>query len=271
MGVLMHLLLLLNTRKDSSVDYHIAALLLAHFSEIQSMRLGEMAALCFVSKSTMSKFIRHLGYADFSEFKLSVAYRSDRFTNLLNYNDNILGYLMEHSPAEYIDLMIQDLQHVKQTLDQAAIDVVVQDLFQYDTVAAFGLMYSESAALDFQMKLAYNQKYIISYMDEERQYAFIRQADRHTLLIIFSNSGDYIKKYQFIKPYIEKNIFQQTKAKVVLITCNPSMRENPAVDTCVCLEHSSGVQTHQVLFQFVTDLIASGYRRKLQKLRQAKL
>ena len=267
MGTLVRLLMILNSAKESSTHYHIAAILIEKFSDIQKMTITEIAALCFVSKSTISKFTRYMGYEDFAEFKTAAAYRSDCRSNRLNYNDNILGYMKNHTKEEYIDIIIRDLQMAKSGIDMRQIEEVVDDLIRYQKVATFGIMYSESAALDFQMKLAYNQKYIISYMDEEQQYAFIKRAEEDTLIIIFSNSGDYIKKYQFVKPYIHKNIFRQTKAKIVLITGNKEMEKYPDVDTCICMEHSSTVQTHQILFQVATDLIASRYREKLNKIK----
>lgn len=62
-----------------------------------------------------------------------------------------------------------------------------------------------------------------------------------------------------MQPYIEKNIFHQTKAKVVLITCNPEMKNDKTVDTCLCLPHSGTLQVAQIMFQLATDLLASGY------------
>lgn len=267
MGTLVRLLTILNNAKDSSTHYHIAEILLKNFARLENMTIVEIAELCFVSKSTISKFIRYMGYEDFAEFKTSAAYRSDCQSNRLNYNDNILGYMKSHTKEEYIDLIIRDLELAKSGIDMKKIDEVADDLMRYEKIAAFGIMYSESAALDFQMKLAYSGKYIISYLDEEEQYSFIKKAEEDTLIIIFSNSGDYIKKYQFVKPYIHKNIFRQTKAKVVIITGNKEMEKYPDIDLCICLEHSSEVQTHQVLFSVATDLIASKYREKIEELK----
>lgn len=262
MGLLMRLLTILNSAKESSTYYHIAATLLENFAVIQNFTIAKLASICFVSKSTISKFARSIGYEDFAEMKIAAAYWSDRHSNRLNYNDNILEYMRNHTKEEYIDIIINDLELAKKCINMEKINEVVDDLLVYKKVAAFGIMYSESAAQDFQMKLAYNQKYIISYIDEARQYEFIKKAGEDTLIIIFSNSGDYIKKYQLIKPYIHKNIFRQTKAKIVIVTGNKEMEKHPYVNTCICMEHASAVQTHQILFQIATDLITNQYREK---------
>ena len=72
-----------------------------------------------------------------------------------------------------------------------SIDELAKCLTTYNKVGAFGLLFSESAAIDFQYKLAYAGKFIITYQSDLKQIEFIEQADEETLLIIFSNSGGF--------------------------------------------------------------------------------
>ncbi|WP_110955801.1 MurR/RpiR family transcriptional regulator [Anaerosinus massiliensis] len=264
MGQLLNrLLIILNNGKKNSTYYHIASVLLSNFDAIRNMTIAEVADLCFVSKSTISKFARYIGFDDFLEMKAASSYKSNKSSNHLNYNDNILSYMETHTAEEYIDVMIDDLKLAKSSIDMSKIDQLVDDLLRYDKVAAFGLLYSESAAMDLQMKLAYNEKYILTYINDVEQNEFIKNADKDTLIIIFTNSGNYIKKYQLITTgNIDKNIFRQTKAKIVAITANKQIEKYPYVDLCITYEHASGVQTHSILFQLITDFITSRYRQR---------
>lgn len=93
MGTLLNrLLIILNDGKESSTYYHIANILLCNYDSIQNMTIKEVADLCFVSKSTISKFTRHIGVDDFIELKASAFYISNKESNNLNYNDNIIGF-----------------------------------------------------------------------------------------------------------------------------------------------------------------------------------
>jgi len=264
MGELLNrLLIILNNGKENPTYYHIAGVLLCNFDSIRNMTISEVAELCFVSKSTISKFVRYIGFDDFLEMKLASSYKSNKYSNNLNYNDNILSYMEEHTKEEYIDVMIEDLKLAKASIDMSKIDMLVDALIKYEKVAAFGLLYSETAAMDLQMKLAYNGKYIITYINDIEQNEFIKNADNDTLIIIFTNSGDYIKKYQLVAAgNMDKNIFRQTKAKVVAITANKELESYPYVNLCINYEHASSVQTHAVLFQLITDFIAFRYRQK---------
>ena len=69
------------------------------------------------------------------------------------------------------------------------------------------------------MKLAYNGKFLITNLDDVKQDTFIRRADEETLIIIYSNSGFYLKKYQ-LSEFQEEKDYSRTKAKIVLITGN---------------------------------------------------
>ncbi|WP_238902806.1 MULTISPECIES: MurR/RpiR family transcriptional regulator [unclassified Clostridium] len=265
MGELLNrLLIILNNGKENSTYYHVASVLLSNFSSLRNMTISEVADLCFVSTSTISKFARYIGFDDFLEMKLASSYKSNKDTNDLNYKDNILSYLDEHTEEEYIDLIIDDLRLAKSSIDMSKIDELVGDLIKYDKVAAFGLLYSESAAMDFQMKLAYNEKYITTHISDVQQTEFIKNADKDTLIIIFTNSGNYIKKHQLITTGdIDKNVFRKTKAKIVAITANKEMEGHPYVDLCITFKHASKIQTHSILFQLITDYIVFRYAKRI--------
>lgn len=262
MGTLLNRLLnVLNSGKEESTNFHIAYILLSHYESIKEMTISEIADLCHVSKSTISKFTRSLGFDDFIELKMSAGYKSDKRTNSLNYNDNILSFMEYHTAAEYIDTIISDLELAKSSINMDKINELAENLIKYEKVAAFGLLYSESAAVDFQSKLAYNGKYIITYLSDVKQDEYIKNADGDTLIIIFSNSGKYINQYQMAAGEIDKNIFKKTKAKIAVITANKSMETNPYVDLCITFNHSSIVQTHAVMYQIITDFIVSKYKK----------
>ena len=264
MGELLNrLLIILNNGKENSTYYHIASVLLCNFDSMKNMTISEIADLCFVSKSTISKFARYIGFDDFLEMKSASSYKSNKYSNNLNYNDNILSYMENHTEEEYIDVIIDDLKLAKSSIDMSKIDELVENLIKYDKVAAFGLLYSESAAMDFQMKLAYNGKYIVTYINDVEQNEFIKNADKDTLIIIFTNSGDYIKKYQLVTGgNMDKNIFRQTKAKIVAITSNKEIEKYPYVDLSITFQHASSVQTHSILFQLITDFITFRYKKR---------
>lgn len=261
MGLLIYrLLTLLNTAELGSTNSHIAQVLLEHFDEIGTLSIGEMAARCAVSKSTLSKFAKDIGFDSYIELKDSSVFIENRHKFDFNYLSNIVNALQVNGLEFYLDAVLKDVATLRSNLDMAAIDRLARDLVRYQKVAAFGLLFSGTAALDLQGKLAYSKKFIYTSQHDQQQEEYILQADEETLLIIFSNSGNYITKYQMSEVGAKKRVFQKTRGKVWLITSNPEMVHHPDVDDCILFEHTTFLQTHSVLYQIIMDLLVLRYR-----------
>lgn len=219
-----------------------------------------MASLANVSKSTLSKFARKIGFDDYYDLKDSAHFIENRYNNNLNYVTNILNVLENNEVDSYFDAIQSDIQTIKNEIDKEAIDSLAKDLINYRKIGAFGLLFSESAALDFQYKLAYNGKFIVTFQDDLKQEEFIRNADKDTLLIIFTNSGNFIRQQQLRPGTPKKNIFKHTKAKLIAITSDRSIKDLHYVDDVILFPHNTNIQTHAFLYQIVMDLVVAKFR-----------
>lgn len=265
MGMLFsRLLILLNEEERDSTYYHIALLMLEHIEELQKLSIGQLAALCDVSKSTISKFIRYIGYDDYSDFRYAAVFQDNKYRNDFNYTTNVMGYIRQHSLDSYILTVIQDISATYQSLDWDAIDRLVQDLVRYKHVGAFGLMFSETAAQDFQTKMCYLKKFIVTNINDVKQEHFIETAGEDTLIIVFSDSGEFLDKYVRIPDFANKTAFSRTKAKVVVITSNPQVQKDPRVAYCILYQKTRSMTTHRIVYGILTDIIAYKYREYTQ-------
>lgn len=261
MGLLIHrLITVLNTEDPESTIYHIALNLVLHYTMISTSSIGEIADLCNVSKSTISKFARTIGFDDYYHLKESAPFIENRFHFNLNYLTNILDTIDTDGLAPYFEAITRDINFFKDNIAMEAIDQLAQDLVKYDEIYAFGLLFSETAALDLQYKLAYLQKFIVTRQEDTEQERIIENADDSKLIIIFSNSGNYVKKHQLKELSPRQKIFEKSKAKIVLITSNPEMLDNENIDYCILFHHETKVQTHYFMYQIITDMIALRYR-----------
>lgn len=261
MGVLIYrLLIVLNDREPDSTYYHIASTMLANYDGIGRLSIQELADLCGVSKSTISKFIRDLGFEDYIEFRYELPFASNKYGNSLNYNSNIMRFLDDHDPADYVAAAQADLAEVLRSVDPKVIDQLAHDLVDYERVAAFGLMFSETAALDLQTKLAYSKKFISTSLSDTKQNRFIASAGPDTLIIVFSTSGDYIRSYQLTPGHAARRDFLESKAKVVLITSNEAMKDDPRLAYCICFKNTTRLQNHRFVYGLICDLVVHRYR-----------
>ena len=267
--LLNRLLIILNEGKVESTYYHISKKLISIFNSLGEFSISKVAAICNVSKSTISKFCRDIGYEDYSAFKEATKYYSVN-NNKLNFNNNIINYLENHSLEEYTKSIVNQINLISKKLNMKNIDELAKDIYHYDNVAAFGLLFSQSSAVDLQIKLAYQQKNIFTHSSDLLQDKYIRNAKEDTLIIIFSNSGNYLSKYQMVEGNRKKSLFEETKAKIVLITSNSEMINNKLVDLCINFQHSNTVQIHSFAFQIISDMIALQYKLyKEEKQRRA--
>ncbi|UUX33863.1 MurR/RpiR family transcriptional regulator [Fundicoccus culcitae] len=266
MGILIiRLLTIINTQPLDSTLYHIASIFLQHYDLIELYSIGEMADLAKVSKSTLSKFARQIGFDDYLHLKDNAGFITDRYNNHYNYLTNIVQELDQHNYMDYFQTIKQSIDLLQDTIDIIAIDRLADDLIAYNKVGVFGLIFSESASIDFQYKLAYNRKFVFTFQDLDKQEAFIRQANEDTLIIVFSNSGNFVRHQQVTEGKPTKNFFSKMKAKLFVITSDPTVLDLPHVDDAIIYPTSKGIQTHFILYQIIMDLIISRYRIKLMK------
>lgn len=261
MGILYNrLLIVINDNSADSTWYHIAMTMLLHMSELSELGINELAALCCVSKSTISKFIRTLGYTDYGEFRAAAQVEEKKYSLPFSFNQNLIGYIAEHSTDDYFRIVLRDLEETYRSLDWDALDRLVRDIASHPKVGAFGLMFSETAAIDLQIKLYHVQKFIITQMDDQKQMEYIRRAQEDTLVIIFSDSGQYLDRYcGHIGDFVDKLEFATTRARIVLITANEKMVRDPRVAYSLLYRRTTGLRTHRMTYQLLTDLITYRY------------
>lgn len=270
MGMLFHrLMIVLNEQEADATYYHIAVVMLQNFAALHQYSISELAAACMVSKSTISKFIRYIGYEDFADFREASVFQDNKYHNQFNYVTNVMDYIQNNSLDSYMLTVQQDIGETYRSLDWDAVDRLVRDLAHYQRVGAFGLMFSETAALDFQLKLAYNKKFIVTNLNDLKQDHFIEHAGEDVLIIVFSDSGDFLDKYRQIDDFTNKRAFSHTRAKVVVITSNPQVEHDPRVAYCVRYQKTRALCTHRIVYGVLTDIIAYKYREYMQKIQNS--
>lgn len=271
MGMLYkRLLSVLNQENSSSTSYHIAMVMLQMMNEMATLSINEIADRCSVSKSTISKFIRSLGYEEFSDFREAAIIEENKNHYAFNFGTNVMNYIAEKGMDSYVLAVQRDIAETYHRMDWESVEHLVRDIYDYRHVAAFGLLFSETAAMDLQTKLAYCNKFIITSDNDLRQMDYIEKAGKDTLLIIFSDSGNYLDNYRRIEDFSNKTAVSETKAKVVLITSNPRVKADPRVSYIVQYQRMSEIHTHRILYGFVTDLIACRYHAYTTKKQTAR-
>lgn len=258
------LLNVVNENLPGSTWYNIAMKMLQYDGDLDTISIEEMASLCTASKSTISKFVRTLGYEDYRNFQKQASVNLSRKQRDNFFPTDVIGYIEQNSTDVYLDAVLRDIRMTYELLDWKTLDRLVEDIYHAEKVAAFGWEFSETAALDLQTKLRFYRKFIVTNTDDQKQVEYIRNADQKTLIIVFSDSGEYIQRPRNMEPERAHWAFEHFQGKLVIITSDPDADKNPLVDYCLRYRHCRGVHTHRVLYAVLTDLLVYRYREYLR-------
>jgi|SRR5699024_3811098 len=258
-ALIIRLLTILNTEPIDSTMYHIAEVLLQNYSEIQENSIGEMAKLANVSKSTLSKFARELGFDNYIHLKDSSNFIENRENNYYTHLEKINKTMKTNNYKDYFKSIREAADALENNLDFNAVQRLAFDLNRYSKVGILGLFFSESAAVDFQYKLAFAGKFVHTFQNDLKQNEFIRNADDNTLLIIISHSGDFLRYNQLYPTKPKKNMFTDTKAHIFAITSDTDILKLPYVKDAIIYPATSGLQSHLFQYPALIDLIVSQY------------
>ena len=211
------------TEPRQSVNFIIAEKLLQNLYTIQNISSGQVAQMCCVSKTSLTRFCRDMGYEDFSDLRMDlynwVRNRSDPKEMLL------LPFL--HGQKDiyepYLGRVEEQIRQLRQHISAEQIRQIVQKIRQYDHVVVMGHMQSACNAIAFQQNLFCAGKMIDSYIRPAEQIGFFTAPDfgaQPQLILVFSVSGVFFSKYfpSDFQLHLPKGV------ELVMLTCNPDYR-----------------------------------------------
>jgi len=217
MGSLADLLLdYVGSTRVHDANYDIAQGLLRNYTRLSSMSLRQMAEACYVSKASLSRFCRYLGFADFAEFKSAVDGTNYRLTD--DYSRQFSEALiadrdtaLEMHRAKVADVLATTLREE----DLSVMDEVVEALDEANRIAFFSHHFLTSVGRYFQSKMITLRRYMQLYQSYAHQEELASQLGAGDLALICSLNGSYFSNYSDLAG----KVFQ-SGAKVVVLTQN---------------------------------------------------
>lgn len=179
-------------------NYQIASIMLTHYRELRGMTSGEIAELCYVSKASISRFCRFLGYEDFralqdaleNEFPISDDYSPQLFARLQDEP--------QHAFASYSDEAQLNIATTISAENLSRVPAIVQAIHDCTRVAFFSHHFLWDIGRYLQSKLVHMGRYIELYLDYTAQLACAQQLEPGDLAIICSIGGSYPLRYDAI-------------------------------------------------------------------------
>lgn len=126
-----------NTETEYGSDYRIAEFVLGHITELEDMSTADVAKGAFVSKATVSRFVRKLDFESYEHFMRAVRdyNHGSRMVNLrLNSYEM---QLVTDSPSEffnsYVTMVQRSLDQLAQAVDPLEVDRLIREMLARPT------------------------------------------------------------------------------------------------------------------------------------------
>ena len=224
MNILETVVLYYNHSAEKDIYHETARQLLCHLHELEHATIYDMAELCIVSTTTISRFVRHLGCRNYAEFKT-------RLVDIIkNYHYHNLLFPLSTPGAEdsavdsYLDLLMEDLQSFREEMHTFDIAAITAAMHEAEHVNFF--LYANCGQEFFlQMDLIVSGVQTSIYTDPLQKHSAARElTDRDMAVILLPN----IRENELERDVLE--IAAEQGAKILLITNIPTNHRLPAVD-----------------------------------------
>lgn len=248
---------ILNSSDADSPDYRIARYLIDNIYTLKRFNIQDIANACFVSKSSVSRFCRRIGYSDYQSM-------SQGIHHVLMRTYKRFDEYMDMEPAAmtdaYLNHVLECVQNVREYATDEVLDEFASLLMRFDKIGVFGQMQSYSVAMTFQFELASLGKHVSSFIMMSDQEDFILESDQSTMAIIISCSGHYFQDFSRYFDYSSK-----TRPYLVLITNNNRLKKCPSYDKIFIVPCPNNTASRPLSLQLFTNLAAMRYSKLLDK------
>lgn len=237
-----------------SINYQIAQTLVTNIATIKHTSSAALADLCSVSKPSISRFCKNLGYDDFYDFRAELnQYCPDRGMKYLLSNRETKDET--NWMDQYINGVRDNLELLQTPELQAKIEALVQDIKRFPNVYLMGNMQSGNTASNLRYNLHVVKKNIHSVNSLKEQTHILQHGKQDSLIVIFSVSGEYFRAL-FSGGVIPK---QPARTKIWLVTTNPAVNRMEGVDEILNCKTGSDLAGANICLEMAANLIAFGY------------
>lgn len=212
---------IINSSDLNSPEFRIATFLLQEIKKSEVPSITDIAEHCYVSKATVSRFCRKIGFSDYFSIKqlmsISKIPRKRRYNEFqnLSYEDAIQLFIKEE---------VNTLETVKNYCTKQRLDHFCDLILQHNEIASFGQTLSYSIAVYLQSELSSFEIPVVASALLPDQENYILSYGKESLVIIISSGGYYFQDYD---NYIDVS---QEKPYIILLTNNSGLKNVPPYD-----------------------------------------
>lgn len=249
------LLGIINTTSYHSTNHQVATYVLENLERLDHLSEPEMARACNVSKSSINRFCKELGYESFAHFQADVLRfrRRNNFKYVLGPDDVCEDgrSIMEN----YCASVARNAGRLAANVDDAVLEEVARDLDRHDEVMVIGEMQSGDVAYSFQHNLFEAGRVVTANVYAKEQRELLGHLGPGALVIVFSLFGHFFRRV-----CEEPGMLARTEgAKVCWITSCPTMTPDREVDLVIDCGLGKNLAAGNLAMEMVANAIVMHY------------
>lgn len=206
-----------STAPQHDANYNIALTMLKHYGRLKPMSIGEIADLCYVSKSSISRFCHFMGFDSFKEFRDSLL---QDFSIGTDYSRSFFDKLCadpKEALADYSADLTRNIQATSSDENLERIPDMVAAMAASSRIAYFSHHFLWDIGRHFQSKMIRMERYVELYLNYDAQLTCAQGLGKDDLSIVCSVGGSYPLRYPTIW-----NTLVSSGCRILVITQNGS-------------------------------------------------
>lgn len=261
MSLLNSLFSIINENYEEDSNYKLAYYFLEHYHELPKLNIYDVAAECFVSRSSVRRFCQAIGYDNFLDLK-----------SVFNEYDDQYSFYMLHADRDaYREKLTQEINSMIQELDQRMntqeVDIIVDRIYNSRYVVFLTSETSTSYVKDFQRAMVLHNKLIHIISETYTDNNLIKRLDKRDYLITISATGTFAKA--------SKDYISDCGANKILFTYNRDAEIKKQYDKVYYLSSADRIHEGRSVYgtyglNYMLDILYSAYTRKYGKIHTKK-
>ncbi|MBQ6126570.1 MAG: MurR/RpiR family transcriptional regulator [Erysipelotrichaceae bacterium] len=205
-NLLTSLLSILNQNNENDTDFVIARYFLNHLNEIKNTSIYTVAEECFLSRSSVQRFIKNIGFESYTQLKKGL-------DEVLNHENGFISYTDHAEYQNYLSGSISEmLKDIKEASSSKDFYCLAELFTKADRIIILTAEDSSSACRLFQQQILTTGKLIRIFTSASSNLSLLNSLNEKDLLIVCSVTGNFALA-------IDRQL-QDIKARKCLITVN---------------------------------------------------
>lgn len=212
-SILRVLLDIMNKSDKYKTQFAIAEGMLKNFKNIPKLSIHQMAECCYVSSSSITRFVRANGFSSYSEFRKhcnnTLSIDIDYSKNVLNANKNDIKSIFKDYSKHIQENILYNLENI----EYEKLNKISDWINKSNDVVYLGFEFAMILGQHYQIKMAECNKYIKLPLKANEQLEVAKSLTKDSVAIIVSLEGGYFYRNENIIQNLKKN-----NVKIIAIT-----------------------------------------------------